>query len=75
MPTLIVHARDDPFMTPAAIPGANELSSSTHLELTARGGHNGFVAGAFPGRPYYWLDRRIPEFLAPYLIAGDCPLH
>ncbi|OOO02042.1 MAG: 2-succinyl-6-hydroxy-2,4-cyclohexadiene-1-carboxylate synthase [Chromatiales bacterium USCg_Taylor] len=72
VPTLIVHARDDPFMTPAAIPDANELSSSTRLELTARGGHNGFVAGAFPGRPYYWLDRRIPEFLAPYLTGSSC---
>ncbi|MGH8508874.1 MAG: hydrolase, partial [Gammaproteobacteria bacterium] len=70
VPTLIIHARDDPFMTPAAIPGDDELSSSTRLELTARGGHNGFVAGVFPGCHYYWLDRRIPEFLAPYLTGS-----
>lgn len=62
-PTLIVHARDDPFMTPAAIPAAGELSPTTRLELSDRGGHCGFVTGS-PWRPAYWLDERIPAFIA-----------
>lgn len=61
-PTLIVHARDDPFMAPSGIPTAGELSSTVRLELSARGGHCGFVAGA-PWRPRYWLDERVPAFI------------
>jgi uncharacterized protein len=67
VPTLVLHARDDPFMTEAAIPRDDELSDAVTLELSARGGHVGFVAGAWPWRPRYWLEERIPEFLASYL--------
>lgn len=63
VPTLILHAADDPFMTAQAIPEFNELSSSTRLELSKRGGHLGFVGGKYPWKPDYWLEARIPEFL------------
>jgi predicted alpha/beta-fold hydrolase len=63
-PTLIVHALDDPFMTPAVIPGEDELSSYVHLEITRGGGHVGFISGGIPGLPRYWLEQRIPVFLA-----------
>ena len=61
--TLLLHARDDPFMTEQAIPRPDELSVTTTLELSARGGHVGFVGGTWPWRPCYWLEQRIPEFL------------
>lgn len=61
--TLLLHARDDPFMTEQAIPRPDELSATTTLELSAHGGHVGFVGGAWPWRPRYWLEQRIPEFL------------
>ncbi|MEX2523617.1 MAG: hydrolase [Gammaproteobacteria bacterium] len=64
IPTLILHARDDPFMTPDAIPGDDELPASVRLELSRRGGHVGFVSGTVPGRPVYWLEQRIPAFLS-----------
>jgi predicted alpha/beta-fold hydrolase len=48
--TLILHARDDPFMTEDAIPTAEELPEKAKLELYARGGHVGFVAGTWPWR-------------------------
>lgn len=64
VPTLVVHAEDDPFMTPRAVPGADELPPAVRLELSAHGGHVGFVAGALPLRPRYWLEARIPPFLA-----------
>jgi len=62
-PTLIVHALDDPFMTPGAVPDASELSPAIRLELSGHGGHCGFVAGTLPWRPRYWLDKRLPEFI------------
>jgi predicted alpha/beta-fold hydrolase len=64
IPTLILHALDDPFMLPDAVPAAAELAASVHLELSHHGGHVGFVAGRWPWRAEYWLERRIPAFLA-----------
>ncbi|MGA8258621.1 MAG: hydrolase [Arenicellales bacterium] len=65
--TLILHARDDPFMTPEVIPGPHELSASIRLELSRSGGHCGFVSGPSPLRPHYWLDRRIPDFIESHM--------
>jgi predicted alpha/beta-fold hydrolase len=69
-PTLILHSRDDPFMTPAAVPQPHELSASVRLELSEHGGHVGFVAGRWPWRAEYWLEQRIPAFLAE-TFAGE----
>jgi predicted alpha/beta-fold hydrolase len=63
IPTLVVQAIDDPFMTQEVLPDLNELSSSIHLEITQGGGHVGFIAGDMPFKPEYWLEQRIPEFL------------
>lgn len=71
IPTLIVQARDDPFLTPDILPGEEELSPAVRLEITAAGGHVGFVAG-HPTRPRYWLEERIPEFFREQ-IAGLPP--
>jgi predicted alpha/beta-fold hydrolase len=62
-PTLIVHARDDPFMHPKDTPRLQDLGPGVSLELSDRGGHVGFVQGNLPWQPVYWLDRRIPAFL------------
>lgn len=62
IPTLILHAADDPFMTEEVIPDESELSPQVTLELSQKGGHVGFVSGP-PWRPSYWFERRIPEFL------------
>ncbi len=64
IPTLILHALDDPFMRPETAPTVSELSPSVRLELSSGGGHVGFVAGPWPWRADYWLERRIPAFLA-----------
>lgn len=63
-PTVILHARDDPFMTADAIPDAGELGPGVTLELSRSGGHVGFVSGNWPWKPCYWLDQRISEILA-----------
>ncbi len=65
--TLIIQAADDPFMMPDALPGAEQLSPSTLLEVSGQGGHVGFIGGRHPRQREYWLERRIPEFLEPCL--------
>ena len=67
VPVLLVHARDDPFMTEDVIPAEDELSEYVQLELAQNGGHIGFVSGKAPGYPVYWLEQRIIEFLDGYL--------
>ena len=62
-PTLILHAQDDPFMLPSVIPEA--LGPAVQMEISRHGGHVGFVAGP-PHAPRYWLEERIPTFLARY---------
>ena len=62
-PTLIVQAADDPFVFRHSLPETDELSTCTQFELHEHGGHVGFVEGS-PRRPGYYLERRIPQWLA-----------
>lgn len=66
IPTLIVHAKDDPFMTEDIIPQPEELSSCIELEITNEGGHVGFVSGTYPWKPQYWLEDRVTQYLKDY---------
>ena len=68
VPTLLLQAKDDPFMTEDLLPDVKELSPYVHLELTESGGHVGFVSGYLPFRPRYWLEERVPAFLRGHLI-------
>ena len=63
-PTLIIHALDDPFMTPEAIPSDNNLGSGVTIETYRSGGHVGFITGWIPLRPRYWLDQRVLAYFA-----------
>ena len=60
-PTLIIQSEDDPFMSPEILPAENELSDSVTLEISARGGHVGFIGGRLWPKP--WLEGRIHRFL------------
>ncbi|MCW2268683.1 MULTISPECIES: hydrolase [Pseudomonas] len=62
-PTLIIHSSDDPFVFSHSLPSTNELPPQTTFELHARGGHVGFVDGSLRN-PGYYLERRIPQWLA-----------
>lgn len=66
VPTLVLHSKDDPFMSPAALPRADELSSTVRLELSQRGGHVGFVNGSLL-YPNMWLKERIGRHLREML--------
>jgi predicted alpha/beta-fold hydrolase len=61
VPTLIVNARNDPFLPERALPSQQDVSSWVTLDFPSDGGHVGFVAGRFPG-DIEWLPRRIIEF-------------
>ena len=63
-PTLLIHSRDDPFMSVDAIPDLEDLSDSVTMELSNHGGHVGFVSGNTPWNGEYWLEQRIQEKLA-----------
>ncbi len=71
VPTLLVQARDDPFVPPEALADLERslAGGAVRLELLPRGGHVGFVAGS-PWRPRYWLEERLPAFLAPLLARA-----
>ena len=66
IPTLIIHAKDDPFMPPEILPSQESLPQNITLEVSAHGGHVGFVGGTIY-RPVYWLQDRIPSFFTKIL--------
>jgi uncharacterized protein len=61
LPTLLVHARNDPFLPGHFLPGGEEVSPALTLEYPDEGGHAAFVTGPFPGR-LDWLPRRLLRF-------------
>jgi len=61
VPTLILNARDDPFVPAPCLPGSRDASAQTLLHQPAQGGHVGFVTGSFPGNQY-WLAQRVARF-------------
>jgi hypothetical protein len=63
-PTLIIHAKDDPFMNEKVIPKQSELSDSITFELCKNGGHVGFISGNHPFKPVFWTEKRAMEFIA-----------
>ena len=63
VPTLLLNARDDPFLPEAALPTPAEVSPAVTLDFPARGGHVGFVSGPFPGN-IDWLPMRVLSYFA-----------
>jgi predicted alpha/beta-fold hydrolase len=61
LPTLLLNARNDPFMPDTAFPHPEEVSPFVLCEFPEQGGHVGFVGAPFPGN-VDWLPRRVTEF-------------
>jgi predicted alpha/beta-fold hydrolase len=59
VPTLVLNARNDPFLPGKHLPAS--AAPSVRLEYPATGGHVGFPVGPFPGH-IDWLPRRILHF-------------
>jgi hypothetical protein len=60
--TLLLNARNDPFLPSWALPNAHEVSGSVVLQQPETGGHVGFPSGPFPGHAG-WLPQRLLAFL------------
>ncbi|MVN77895.1 alpha/beta fold hydrolase [Hymenobacter sp. HMF4947] len=61
VPTLLVNALNDPFLTPSCFPRATaEASEFFYLETPAAGGHVGFAEGRPDGS--YYSERRAVDF-------------
>lgn len=70
VPTLLVHADDDPFLPAEAIPRAAAAANPwIDARFSARGGHVGFVAGS-PWRRRYWAEAQVAAFMASRLLVG-----
>jgi uncharacterized protein len=61
VPTLVLNARNDPFVPGKSLPVAAEVSRDVVLEQPASGGHTGFLTGPAPGR-LDWLPGRLLAF-------------
>ena len=61
VPTLIIHAQDDPFMPTTAHPSKSDLSKSIIFSLQASGGHVGFVTSILERKT--WLNQSIISFV------------
>ena len=63
VPTLLVNARNDPFLPEhALLAAAKRAAPCVVLEFPRTGGHAGFVSGPFPGH-HGWLSNRLLDFL------------
>lgn len=74
IPTLLLSARDDPFHPPQVLDDVARLAtanSALHLEVTAHGGHGGFVEGAAPWRAHYYVERRVVDFAKDQLDVNS----
>ena len=61
VPTLLINARNDPFLPANALPTTEEVSTAVTLDFPAEGGHAGFITSPFPGQ-LTWLPNRITDF-------------
>lgn len=62
-PTLVLNARNDPFLPEHTLVGPGECSDSITLHQPALGGHVGFVSGPWPGH-LNWLPERLIRFFS-----------
>ena len=67
VPTLIIHAQDDPFTSAAVIPTKEEVSEFVELNVSKHGGHVGFTNGKWPWAMKYWAEERVGLFLEQHL--------
>lgn len=60
VPTLVLNARNDPFLPAWALPQSADVSPAVILEQPDGGGHAAFPSGAFPGN-LDWLPWRLMQ--------------
>lgn len=70
VPTLLLHAADDPFLPAHRFPVAEvKANPLVQAVVTNGGGHVGFITGP-PWAPQFWAEREASRFLAARLARG-----
>lgn len=74
VPTLLLHAADDPFLPGEWFPH-DRVAANPHIEahITPRGGHVGFIEGP-PWAPRFWAEEQAAAFLAAQLERTGTPV-
>jgi len=72
VPTLLLNARNDPFIPAHSLPQAADVSASVTLEQPRHGGHAGFASGRFPGH-VDWLPARLLHYFAANTSGTSLP--
>ncbi|BCL74684.1 hydrolase [Jeongeupia sp. HS-3] len=65
VPTLVINAKNDPFVPAAALPGEQDVSRWVTLLQPDEGGHVGFLSGPPPGR-LDWLPNTLMRYFQFY---------
>ncbi|HET9112816.1 MAG TPA: hydrolase [Burkholderiales bacterium] len=61
VPTLVLNARNDPFVPGSSLPVQHQVSAAVTLDFPAQGGHVGFPSGFLSAND--WLSKRITDYL------------
>lgn len=73
IPTLLIHARDDPFLPVAALPDLDAVDNPALKGVfVEHGGHVGFVHGS-PAAMRFWAEEEATRFLGS-VLAGKRPI-
>jgi len=73
VPTLLLHAADDPFLPASAFPHDAVRDNPRLQALVApHGGHVGFIEGT-PWSPRFWAEHTAAAFLAAHLVDTTAP--
>jgi uncharacterized protein len=74
VPTLLLSARDDPFLPAEVLDEVRDVARKNpalRCEFVDYGGHVGFIGGSLPWRPQYWAEWRVMDFLSTQLHAKE----
>lgn len=66
VPTLMIHAKNDPFMSGQHLPAHHEVSSQVKCLFTEHGGHVGFANGRSLRLGLDWLPKQCDAFFAQH---------
>lgn len=69
-PTLLINAKNDPFLPAQFLPNVDEISDSVILLQPENGGHVGFVSGLGRGN-LHWLPENILAFFNEYEVLNS----
>jgi hypothetical protein len=72
IPTLILNARNDPFVPGDSLPRPDEVGAAVTLEQPPHGGHVGFSSGPFPGN-LDWLSDRLFRYFEDGTTRSGSP--